>query len=317
MAFTKPTKLPEWASGDAASVVEPLSGEKSLGWVAGQTPPAPYMNWLMGGDFGYFPWLQYVSTFEQQALTWPEAQTFTSGFVSDGDALFNSSVAMNGGLVVTGGLANTGAITTDTLTASGALTGASLSVGSGSITGGTANLAEANVSGVTTSGTLKTANLAPAVLSGTVQVLGTIAADLQVAAPTGTFSGTVTAGLFSGPQNIEARHVVSSFLNGWSSAGAGVWYYKDNANRLWLYVSAGGGTVGIATPIFQLPVGWRPTIGGQEIVTQRWFDNTATQTMQLYVAANGEVSVYGGGFTNGAAMPAPGFIANGSIWLGA
>lgn len=90
MAFPKPTKLPEWASGGTADVVEPTSGEKSLGWQAGQTPPAPYMNWLMGGDFGYYPWLQYVSTFEQQALTWPERQTFSKGFAASGQ---RSSIA--------------------------------------------------------------------------------------------------------------------------------------------------------------------------------------------------------------------------------
>lgn len=100
--FLRPTKLPEWASGDTADVVEPTSGEKSLGWAAGQTPPAPYMNWLMGGDFGYFPWLQYVSTFEQQALTWPERQTFQKGFAASGT---RSAIA---GLDVTSGLTANG-----------------------------------------------------------------------------------------------------------------------------------------------------------------------------------------------------------------
>lgn len=100
--FTRPTKLPEWASGDAAAVVEPTSGEKALGWLPAQSPPAQYFNWLMGGDFGYYPWLQYVSTFEQQALTWPERQTFSKGFAASGQ---RSTIA---GLDVTSGLTANG-----------------------------------------------------------------------------------------------------------------------------------------------------------------------------------------------------------------
>lgn len=118
--FLRPTKLPEWASGDTADVVEPTAGEKSLGWAAGQTPPAPYMNWLMGGDFGYFPWLQYVSTFEQQALTWPERQTFQKGFAASGQ---RSTIA---GLDVTSGQTVVGGLATDTLTASGAVSGSTV-----------------------------------------------------------------------------------------------------------------------------------------------------------------------------------------------
>lgn len=100
--FLRPTKLPEWASGDTADVVEPTSGEKSLGWAAGQTPPAPYMNWLMGGDFGYFPWLQYVSTFEQQALTWPERQTFQKGFAASGQRSAIAGLDVSEGLTANG-----------------------------------------------------------------------------------------------------------------------------------------------------------------------------------------------------------------------
>lgn len=96
VAAMKPTKVYAWASGDSAQVVEPTSGEIAQGWVPGQTPPAQYMNALLGGDFGVGPWLAYLQTFEQQALTWPERQTFQKGFAASGQ---RSSVD---GLDVTG-----------------------------------------------------------------------------------------------------------------------------------------------------------------------------------------------------------------------
>ena len=315
MAAPKPTKVYAWASGDAADIVEPTSGVIAQGWVAGETPPAPYMNALQGGDFGTAPWLAYLQTFEQQALTWPERQTFSKGFAASGQ---RSTIA---GLDVTSGATVAGGLTTDTLTASGAVSAASLA-SSGSVSGatgtfsGAVSASEASVTGVAMMGTAKTANLAPAVLSGTVTILGSVQADLQVGGSTGNFTGTVTAGGFSGPQVIETRQAVTSLLNGWTLVGAGAWYYKDNANRLWLYVSASGGTIGPAAPLFQLPVGWRPLIDGQEIITQR-IASGASQAMQLYVTSSGNVYVYGIGFTNGTTLAAPGFIANGSIWLGA
>lgn len=134
--FTKPTKLPEWASGDAADIVEPTSGEKAQGWVAGTPgnptppPPAPYFNWLMGGDFGYYPWLQYVSTFEQNAFIWTEQQTFASGLYAEGPAIFDDEVQANGGLAVgggatvAGGASVTGGLTADTASVTGAVSGA-------------------------------------------------------------------------------------------------------------------------------------------------------------------------------------------------
>lgn len=150
---------------------------------------------------------------------------------------------------------------------------------------------------------------------GTVGFVGTttITGNTSV---TGTVNATetITAPSFAGSQVIEAKTSVTSLNNGWSVSGVGCWYYKDNAGRLHLYVNAAGGTVGIATPLFQLPVGYRPAIGGQEIPTNR-FVSGATQTSMLYIDASGNVSFYGGGFTNGAAMPAPGFTANGSILL--
>lgn len=102
MAAPKPTKVYAWASGDAADIVEPTSGVIAQGWVAGETPPAPYMNALQGGDFGTARWLEYLQTFEQQALTWPERQTFSKGFAASGQ---RSAIA---GLDVTSGLTANG-----------------------------------------------------------------------------------------------------------------------------------------------------------------------------------------------------------------
>ena len=240
--FTKPTKLPEWASGDAASVVEPLSGEKSLGWLAGQTPPAPYMNWLMGGDFGYYPWLQYVSTFEQQALTWPERQTFQKGFAASGQ---RSTIA---GLDVTSGLA------ADSATVAGALTA------------GATTLASASVTGTAQAGTVQTANFAPLTTGGTITLPGNMTlmggtatlTTTTVSATLGNFSSDVVltgSGFFRGKLEVTSPSPIT-FLNSWTEATSGQSFYQlDRTGRIWIYLEdVYGGVVGSGTPIFTLPV---------------------------------------------------------------
>ncbi len=41
----KPIALPEWASAQNSSVVEPTLAKKQQGWVGGELPPAEYFNW--------------------------------------------------------------------------------------------------------------------------------------------------------------------------------------------------------------------------------------------------------------------------------
>ncbi len=44
--MARPSAYPRWAdvSGD---IVEPTSGKKDVGWVAGEKPPAQYFNWIL------------------------------------------------------------------------------------------------------------------------------------------------------------------------------------------------------------------------------------------------------------------------------
>lgn len=42
----RPTKVPEWATGPGADVVEPPEAKKEIGWQQGEKPPAGYFNWL-------------------------------------------------------------------------------------------------------------------------------------------------------------------------------------------------------------------------------------------------------------------------------
>lgn len=100
MAAPKPTKVYAWASGSAADIVEPTSGEIAQGWLPGTTPPGEYMNALMGGDFGTAPWLAYVRDFEQIVRDWPARQNFKDG-ISTGPGGQRSTIA---GLDVTSGL---------------------------------------------------------------------------------------------------------------------------------------------------------------------------------------------------------------------
>ncbi len=55
--MAKPTKLPEWASGGSADVTEPSAGEKALGWEAGKTAPAGWMNWIQELVYDWFVWV--------------------------------------------------------------------------------------------------------------------------------------------------------------------------------------------------------------------------------------------------------------------
>jgi len=55
--MTRPADYPDWATGASADVVEPTAGKKLVGWVAGERPPAQYMNWLAERVRDYLQWL--------------------------------------------------------------------------------------------------------------------------------------------------------------------------------------------------------------------------------------------------------------------
>jgi hypothetical protein len=53
----KPGSVPRWANVGGAIVIPP-DGKKDVGWVAGEKPPAQYLNWFQNLDF---QWLDYLN----------------------------------------------------------------------------------------------------------------------------------------------------------------------------------------------------------------------------------------------------------------
>lgn len=86
--MSKPTTLPEWATGGGASVVEPLLAEKQLGWVASTKPPASWFNWIL---LTIYNWIVWLDAFENTAHTWSALQTFTGGLTVSSAATFNAA----------------------------------------------------------------------------------------------------------------------------------------------------------------------------------------------------------------------------------
>jgi hypothetical protein len=60
--MAKPVSLPRWASTGSADVVEPTSGKKDVGFVAGERPPAQYFNWLFELIYDWFAFLDTLFT---------------------------------------------------------------------------------------------------------------------------------------------------------------------------------------------------------------------------------------------------------------
>lgn len=53
---TKPTSLPEWASGPAAEIQDPGAGKRAIGWIA-EKPPHEWFNWLLNLIYQWCSWL--------------------------------------------------------------------------------------------------------------------------------------------------------------------------------------------------------------------------------------------------------------------
>lgn len=77
---TKPSSVPEWATGGGAALLEPLLAEKQLGWVPGSRGPAQWFNWWM--KLVYL-WMVWLDAFESEAHTWSALQTFSAKIVSN------------------------------------------------------------------------------------------------------------------------------------------------------------------------------------------------------------------------------------------
>lgn len=114
--MAKPTKIPTWATGGSAEVVEPPSGKKALGYRAGERPVHGYENWLAKtvGE-----WLQYLN-----------------------DATLDGDHTIDGNLQVTGltalTMATANEVTADALVANTVVQTPSLEATAVAIAGGTA-----------------------------------------------------------------------------------------------------------------------------------------------------------------------------------
>lgn len=65
-----PSSLPEWATDGAASIEEPTTAKKQLGWVEREKPPAAIFNWLGKVTYDWLLWITTVAVWKfQTALT--------------------------------------------------------------------------------------------------------------------------------------------------------------------------------------------------------------------------------------------------------
>lgn len=78
--MSKPTKLPEWASGGSAAITEPSEEKKDLGWVVAEKPAAQYFNWLLKN---VYDWCTFLNSC-----------TNTVGAVYPGDQLLTVPLCM-------------------------------------------------------------------------------------------------------------------------------------------------------------------------------------------------------------------------------
>lgn len=184
----KPSQLHGWATGPDAVIIEPLTGKKLQGWLAGEPPPAAYWNWIERLNH---QWCAYLQTFEQNAFVWPLKQTFilgadlgakltvsAGGFEVTGDSSVAGNLGITGDVTVGGTFGAAGNSTVGgTLGVAGALTVAS---GGAAVTGNSTVTGTLGVTGAVSGASLNVG--AGAVSAG------------PVSGTTGAFSGNVTAG---------------------------------------------------------------------------------------------------------------------------
>jgi len=78
-APSAPSKLPEWASGGSADIVEPSEGKKDLGWIQ-EKPPLEWFNWIQNLTYQWHSYLKELSEF----FTWTDGSPNYT-FVVKGD----------------------------------------------------------------------------------------------------------------------------------------------------------------------------------------------------------------------------------------
>lgn len=104
---TKPTVLPVWATSPASGgVVVPSSAKQQRGFVAGERPPAQYLNWIL---VNVYLWLQWVSDGDVSFNSLTVAHNITLGTNATDTLTINSTVTMNNQLTLASLVVNAGA----------------------------------------------------------------------------------------------------------------------------------------------------------------------------------------------------------------
>ena len=73
MPVTKPSELPEWATGGGADIADPPTVYKQNGWVGAQHPPAQVFNWVLNL---LYLWMAYLNDLSNQVWIWTNTHLF-------------------------------------------------------------------------------------------------------------------------------------------------------------------------------------------------------------------------------------------------
>jgi hypothetical protein len=85
---TRPSTLPEWATGGSADVSEPLTAKKQLGWVDDEIPPPEWFNWWMELVYDWIYYLSqgYIRVFDRLETAFDTLAEGEVGLVNEDDA---------------------------------------------------------------------------------------------------------------------------------------------------------------------------------------------------------------------------------------
>ncbi len=121
-----------YLSASTALVTQPAEGQKDVGWIVGQKPPAQYFNWWM---FNVYLWLRWLADIANQAITWTATHIFQRGIVVTHSQAGQTAIQGTGNGGGAGGAFVGGGTNGKGLTALGIGTGAGVSSQGGGTNG--------------------------------------------------------------------------------------------------------------------------------------------------------------------------------------
>jgi hypothetical protein len=228
MPTPKPSTLPRW-SDVSGTKTAPSSGQKDSGFATNAVPTSGFLNWLFNN---YYQWAQYLDAFLTDAHTWVGAQTFgtvNATSVTASAAITGATIAATGNATVGGTLTVTGdGFFDDDLTVTDLLT-----AGRALITGAF-NAASLSAASVTAT-------------SGGVNVTGTGQFNNNINVEAGSVLGNASASHKTVLQN-NGNTACLNFggaRDPFSSVDGDIWFGSDNnikgSGSTWrLYINIGG-----------------------------------------------------------------------------